>query len=219
MEINVATNVTSLTQIMNAFGKDQLPFAMAQSMNQTAFEMRTQTIERTWPGDVTQRNKRFMRSAMMTTTKRSGNYATKKNLNVTVGNYPKGHKMNRDFMERLAVGGVKKPRGTSLAIPGRDASLPRTAGGAIRKANRPRQLLNRKNVFRITSKGGADLIVRRATKKRYPLQVLYLMDSDGNVKKQFDFYEDAGKQGKISMARNFKKNFKKAQASAKPKRR
>ena len=218
MEINVATNVTSLTQIMNAFGKDQLPFAMAQSMNQTAFEMRTQTIERTWPGDVTQRNKRFMRSAMMTTTKRSGNYATKKNLNVTVGNYPKGHKLNRDFMERLAVGGVKKPRRTSLAIPGRNANLPRTAGGKITTANRPRQILNQKSVVRITSKAGHDLIIRKRTKNKFPA-VLYVMVSDAKIKKQFDFYEDAGKQGKISMARNFKKNFKKAQASAKPKRR
>ena len=104
-----------------------------------------------------------------------------------------------------------------MAIPGRDANLPRTAGGAIKKADRPRQLLNRKNVFRITSKGGADLIVRRPTDKRYPVQVLYLMKPDGSVKKQFDFYEDAGKQGRISMATNFKKNFKKAQASAKPK--
>jgi len=181
--------------------------------------MRTRTIERTWPSDITKRNNQFMKSAMMTTIKRSGNYATKKNLNVTVGNNPKGHKMSREFMERLAVGGVKRPRGRSLAIPGRDANLPRTAGGAIRKANRPRQLLNRKNVFRVTSKGGADLIVRRATKKRYPLQVLYLMNSDGKVNKQFDFYEDAGKQGRISMSTNFKKNFKKAQASAKPKRR
>jgi len=215
MQIQLMDNVSTLTKAIDAFGKDQIPFAAMRTLNEVAKQTRAKVIDKSWPSDVTVRNPRFMRASMMTISKRSGNMATKQNLRVTVGNYPPGHKMHRDYLQRLAVGGVKKPRGTSLAIPGRDGHLRTRASGGVTKANRPRQLLNRKNVFRVTSKKNADLIVRRPTKARYPLQVLYLMERDGNVKKQFDFYDDANMTARRAMRTEFQKQFKAAKRSSK----
>ena len=218
MEIRLLDNVSNLTKAIDAFGKNQIPFAAMRTLNEVAKQTRTRVIDKSWPGDVTVRNPRFMRASMMTISPRSNNIATKNNLRVTVGNYPSGHKMHRDYLQRLAVGGTKRPRGTSLAIPGRDGHLKMRASGGVTKANRPRQILNRKNVFRIKSQKGADLIVRRATKARYPLQVLYLMENDANVRKQFDFYHDANMTARRAMQAEFRKQFSSAKRTAKRKR-
>ena len=61
MQFNVASNISAFTKAMDAFGKNQLPFAYAKAINDTAKDVRGQIIEKTWPNDITQRNKNFMR--------------------------------------------------------------------------------------------------------------------------------------------------------------
>lgn len=215
MEIRLLDNVSTLTKAIDAFGKNQIPFAAMRTLNEVAKQTRARVIDRTWPGDVTVRNTRFMRASMMTISRKSNNMATKTNLSVTIGNHPPGNKMHRDYLQRLAIGGTKRPRGRTLAIPGRDGHLRTRTSGGVTKADRPRQILNRKNVFRIDTHKGRDLIVRRATKARYPLQILYLMEPDATVRKQFDFYHDANSTARRAMKTEFEKQFKAAKRSSK----
>jgi hypothetical protein len=87
--------------------------------------------------------------------------ATVKNLVATVG-----------FLERVPLinkmeeGGIRKPRGRAIAVP---AGVARSARGGITKANRPRAVLSKKNVFSDTI-GGIGGIWRRRGKK---LELLY----------------------------------------------
>lgn len=209
MQINVTSNASTVAKALDAFGKNQMPFAMSQSLNDAAFAVRKDTIERGWPSDITMRNRTFMSAMLMPI--RGENRATKRKLKAIVQNHPSGPR-HRDYLQRLAVGGQKLPRGNNLAIPGRDMRL-RVRGG-VTKANRPRNLLGRKNVFRVKLKSGQDAIVRRASKQRYPLQMLYILEPSGFVRKQFDFYDDANQTARRVMAKSFDKRFKAAKRSA-----
>lgn len=214
LAITLDDNIGYLQMVMDNLGKNQLPFAMAQTLNDAAFEVRQNTIKNTWGQGITERNTNFIKSVMMPI--KGVNRATKKNLRAIVQNYPDGPR-HRDYLQRLAVGGVKTPQGNNLTIPARDLKL-RPRGG-VTKANRPRQLLNRKNVFKQTiSRTGQPAIFRRATKDRYPLQILYVLEPSGSVRKQFDFYDDANAKARYVMQKNFKKNYKRAVSNAKKRR-
>lgn len=213
MNINISSNINAFAKAIDAFGKNQLPFATAMALNDTAKDVRGNTIDRVWPGDVTVRNKRFMQFALTPISRRNAEvYATKKNLRAVVGNTKSDRR--RDYLQRLTTGGIKTPRGRNLAIPARDLTN-RTAGGAVRKADRPRNLLNRKNVF-ITrlAKSGQPAIVRRVGKDRYPLQMLYILEPNGRIKKQFSFYDDANATARRAMGKHFGKRFAQAKRTA-----
>ncbi len=209
MQISVKSNVSAVAKAMDVFGKQQMPFAMAGAINDTAFAVRKDTIERGWPSDVTVRNPRFLSAVMMPI--KGANRANKRNLVATVQNYPSGDR-HRDYLERLAVGGIKTPRGRNIAIPARDVRM--RARGGVTPSNRPRALLGRKNVFRVVLKNGQPAIVRRATKKRYPLQMLYLLEPNGMIRKQFDFYDDANATVRRTIGKNFAKRFAAAKRTA-----
>jgi len=218
MSINVTSNLPAFAKAIDAFGKNQMPFAYAMAINDTAKDVREQIIERSWPSDVTVRNKRFMQAALTPISKRNADvYATKKNLRAVVGNTRP--KMQRDYLQRLTQGGVKTPSGRHLAIPSNQNTLSRTAGGAIRKPDRPRQLMRRKGVFiQKLVKSGDMAILRRVGKDRYPLQMLYLLEPSGQIKKQFGFYDDANTTARRAFGKNFAHAFKRAKATAKRKR-
>lgn len=213
MQINVSSNISTFTKAIDAFGRNQVPFATSRALNTAALDVRNDTIQRVWPSDVIVRKKNFMSAMLMPI--RGDNRATKRRLTAIVQNYPTGRR-HKEYLETLAQGGVKRPiDGRNITIPARGSAL-RNAQGAVPKSRRATAMLNRKNVFRITTgKSGQELIVRRTTKQRYPLQVLYLLTPDGKIRKQFDFYDDGNKTARRSMQKNFAKEFAAAKRSAK----
>ena len=208
-QINVKTNLKTVEKAIDAFGKNQIPFAMANTLNDAAFQIRKNTIENVWTKDVKVNNPSFMKAVMMPI--KGTNRATKRKLRAIVQNYPSGNR-HKDFLQRLAVGGIKSPRGRSIAIPASD--MPLRAKGGVTARNRPRPLLDRPKVFR-QRVGGQDMILQRTTKKPYPLKRLYILEQ-GSVKidNQFSFYEDADRLSQRVMRENFRKNFARAKASA-----
>ena len=207
--INVKTNLKTVEKAIDAFGKNQIPFAMANTLNDAAFQIRKNTIENVWTKDVKVKNPAFMKAVMMPI--KGTNRATKRKLRAIVQNYPSGNR-HKDFLQRLAVGGIKSPRGRSIAIPASD--MPLRARGGVTARNRPRPLLDRPKVFR-QRVSGQDMILQRTTKKPYPLKRLYILEQ-GSVKidNQFSFYEDADRLANKVMRENFRKNFARAKASA-----
>jgi hypothetical protein len=178
---------TNIAQVMARLSKieKQIPYAQSKALNDTAFQIRQQIVQRTYPDSFTVRNTRFINSVLRVET------AKKTNLNARVYD-----KLGRDYLERQAKGGVKTPKGSNLAIPG-VRNMARTAGGAIRKADRPRSLINRKDVFK-TPKA----IMQR--QKGQPLKVLYILEPSANIPKRFPFYEDASKVANTKFKVNYK---------------
>ena len=114
-----------------------------------------------------------------------------------------------DYMVLQETGGIKRPTegGKPIAVP---AAIRKSSTQKITKRNRPRALLAntsaKKRAFIVTFKSGKSAIVRRKTKRRLPLDVLYLLPTktrvgkrlgfedsvEGNVKSGLQFFIDTG---------------------------
>jgi len=209
VSVNLTSNLTEVQKAIDAFGRNQIPFATAMALNDAAFEVRKDTIERVWPSSIRLRNPAFMKAVMMPI--RGENRATKRNLTATVQNFPSGAR-HRDYLQKLAVGGVKRANGRSIAIPAQDMRL-RSRGG-VTKGNRPRALLDKPRVFKQTV-DGQEMILRRQGRDRYPLQRLYILEQQPmRIDDQFDFYGEGMRTARRSMAQNFNKRFAQAKRSA-----
>lgn len=212
MNINVTSNVSAVTKFIDAFGKNQMPFAMSQALNDAAFAVRKDTIERVWPKSVKVNNPAFMKAMLMPI--RGDNRATKKRLRSIVQNYPSGARY-KDYLQRLAVGGIKPVRGRSVAIPAED--MPLRARGGVTARNRPRNALDRPKAFR-QMVGGQEMILERRTKARYPLKRLYLLEQQPiKIDDQFNFYGEANRTARREFQQNFQKRFAAAKRSARRK--
>jgi hypothetical protein len=183
MRLQITSNILD---VMGRFRRmqAQIPFAQSKALNDTAFQIRRQIVQHTYPDSFTVRNSRFINSVLRVET------ANKTNLNARVFD-----KLGRDYLQRQAKGGTKNPKGTNLAIPG-VRNTARTAGGAIRKADRPRSLINRKDVFKTPQ-----AILQR--QKGQPLKVLYILEPSANIPKRFPFYEDATKVANTKFRANY----------------
>jgi len=210
MQINVKSNISTFSKALDAFGSNQIPFATSRALNDAAFAVRKDTIERVWPDSVTVRNPAFLKAVMMPI--RGDNRATKRKLVATVQNYPTGDR-HKEYLQKLTKGYVKTPvNGNSIAIPAKDLRM--RARGGTTAANRPRRLLDRPKVFRNKLPNGQEFIARRVGKQRYPLQMLYLLEPSGVIKKKFSFYEEANATARKAFERNFRKRFAEAKRTA-----
>ena len=205
MNISVKSNISTFAKAMDAFGKNQIPFATAMAMNSTAFDVRKQIVDDTYPNSFTVRNKRFA-SAMFRVEK-----ATKRKLVARVYD-----RLGRDYMVNQAEGGVKRPRGNHIAIPGR--AIKRTASGKIPKGRQPRNVLNSRG-YRTKLQSGQDVIAEQtgmgAAKRQ---RVLYLLENVAHIPKRFPFYEDAARKTRRVFDGHFGRAFRRAVASARPRR-
>jgi hypothetical protein len=201
MQISVKSNISAFAKAMDAFGKNQIPFATHRAINKTAFDVRDEIVKETFPKSFTVRNKRFA-SQMFRVDK-----ATKRNLTARVYD-----RLGRDYMTNQAEGGIKRPRGNNIAIPSRQ--LKRTASGKVPKAKQPRNVLGGRG-YRTTLDSGQPIIAeqtgRGAARKQ---RVLYILENIARIPKRFPFYEDANKTAGRMFDRNFKKSFAFAKQTA-----
>ena len=111
---------------------DQVPFALAQAMNDGVEFARQELIDHTWPQSVTVRNPRFLDAALTT----RGNRATKTNLRVAIED-----RLGRASLPLHAEGGEKRPKGSKLAVPSAAVAARRGVSG-VPKGLRPRAIPN-----------------------------------------------------------------------------
>ena len=175
MDINVESNVSTLMKAMDAFGKDQLPFATSKALNDAAFAVRNTIVEDTFPRSFNVKNKRFAGTTFRVDT------ANKRKLEARVFD-----RLGKDFLAMQESGGTKTPRGNNIAIP---TDQIRVTGRGVAKARRPRQILQSgKRAFKTRSKTGQEIIAQRRGKKRYPLKVLYVLEPQAKINPRFPFY-------------------------------
>lgn len=204
MQINVQSNISTFAKAMDAFGRDQIPFATASALNSTAFDVRKQIVEDTYPNSFTVRNKRFA-SQMFRVDK-----ANKRNLTARIYD-----RLGRDYMVNQAEGGIKRPRGNHIAIPSRQ--IKRTASGKVPKAKQPRNVLGGRG-YRTTLDSGQPVIAEQTGRGAARRQrVLYLLENVARIPKRFPFYEDANRKAGRVFDRNFAKSFAFAKQTARRK--
>ncbi|MES2694179.1 MAG: hypothetical protein V4773_11955 [Verrucomicrobiota bacterium] len=163
---------------------DQVPYALARSLNDAAEVTRSYLISSTWPSSVVVRNQSFLKAALTT----KGARATKENQSVEIYD-----RLNRASLDEHAEGGVKTPRGDNLAIGGRNVR--RGARGVV-ASQRPKVL---KNAFR---KG--DVIYQRVGKNK--LKLMYVLKPSAKIKKDVPFHEDFARVMKSEIVKALPKN-------------
>jgi hypothetical protein len=78
---------------------DQVPFALANSLNDAAFKARQVWVSTTWPSHIEQRNSAFLNAALRV------EKASKTSLTVALTD-----RLQRDYLQRLAKGGIARPK-------------------------------------------------------------------------------------------------------------
>lgn len=201
MRVNVTSNISVLSKAIDAFGKNQMPFATSLALNDTAFAVRSHIVTTTYPQSFEVKSRGFARAMF-----RVGK-ANKRKLSASVYD-----RFEKDYMTNQAEGGIKSKRGRYTAIPAADR--PPVRSRATYDRHKPRTVLSRPRAFKQTV-NGQDMILERRTKKRYPLKRLYLLEEGQiNIPKRFPFYEDGTKMARSAFQRSFGKRFAQAKRTA-----
>lgn len=153
---------------------DQIPFALAGSLNEASNLARRELIEQTWPSHMQVRNARFMAAALTT----KGTRATKKNLRVEIYD-----RLGRGSLALHEQGGVKRPRGASLAIPSKSLQGSRNSKG-IPAGLRPKAL---PQSFR---KGDAIYQRTGGKGKSRGLKLMYTLKPGARITADVPFHQD-----------------------------
>ena len=201
MDINVESNVSTLMKAMDAFGKDQLPFATSKALNDAAKAVRETIVEKTYPQSFEPKSKGFAKAAFFRA------FANKRNLEARVFD-----RLEKDYLVNQAKGGIKQKRGRYVAIPAQER--PKVSGRATYRRVHPRNVLNRPKAF-VQDVNGQPMILERRTKKRYPLKRLYILhDASPKIPKRFPFYEVGVNVAQKTFDKRLPVRFKEAKNSA-----
>jgi hypothetical protein len=200
LSLNVGSNINQVAGWLTAVQRKQLPFATAGALTATAFDVRKHVVEKTFPRDFDLKNQRFAGAVLRV------DKANKRKLSAAVFD-----RLGREYLETQARGGIKRPTGQWIAIP--THHIKRTATGKVGKAKRPRNIVNKPNVF-FRHQGPTPDIVRKPRGKGKQLEVLYQLVPLARIPKRLRFYEDAAKVVQRRMVPNFKKSFEQALKTA-----
>lgn len=181
LEIDISSDIDRVFSEVGDFFRDQIPFAAAGALNDTAFDIRRRIVGSTWPKAVTMRNRVFAGKFFRVLTP----LANKNELMVVVGNIGRiGLSGDFNYLEALADGGTKVPRGNWIAIPVKNAL--RNRGGSIPKSQKP---MNLKNTFIRSSKDGKSrVIIQRSGGETW---ARYILVKRAQIPATFRFEQDA----------------------------
>lgn len=179
-QINLTTDLDAAMRNVDRFFWKQIPFALSGAMNSTMFDVRKKIVTETYPKAFDAKNKRFANVLWRITKK-----ASKRDLHTVMSQV-----LDRDYIVDHITGGVKTPRGRTIAIPAQPNKV-RGASGRVLKRNKPLVIEQRKNHFLVKSKAGAKKFILKRDGKTKQTEVVYRFTNQAKIDKKFRFYEDA----------------------------
>lgn len=199
MKLSVSVDFRSAVASLDNIQRKQVPFAIANTLNDVAFMARHHVVNVTGPRDFQIRNKRFLGVAMQV------EKAKKSNLVAVIYD-----KLGRSFLKVQAEGGTKRPdKPGRFAIPlGKMADKRKSRG--IPKNMRP---LTLPRAFKLRTRGGGEVIARRIGRAK-KLEVLYALKPSAELPQRFDAYEDIEQVVGANISRVFAQQMVRALASA-----
>lgn len=176
---------------------DQIPYALARTLNDAAEHTRSFLIENTWPEHVYVRNQSFLQASLTTKDAR----ATKGDLTVEIYD-----KLNRANLALHSRGGIRRAQSSFLAIGTTHNVAALRGPRGVPKSQRPRALTN---AFR---KG--DVIYQRVKRSgQERLRLMYVLKPQAQIKKDVPFLEDFANEMRQGILDNLAKNVAKAMAT------
>lgn len=204
MEISFETNIREWTAGMTAFQRNQLPFAIASALTETARFDVVPAVER-------QIDRVFEKPVDFTRKGVGFRYANKATLVSTVLIKP----MQAKYLTIEETGGVRTPAGRALVMP---VGQKVNTYGNLPKGTVQR-LLARKDVFsgRINGVGGIwQRVYDRRTKQNH-VKLLIAWEDKASYRPRFGFYDTARLAAQASFPSRFEAAFSKALATARRK--
>lgn len=220
--MTIESDIAGLMQDISDVARKQLPFASAVALTQTAKDGQEAT-RKELKSSLTLRNKWSENGIQI-------NRAEKKAFPATFAEV--GIEQRRAYLiDHIEGNPTRRPRkGSRHAIP---KAIKRTKTGRIPASKHIRKLKQRKDSeypYRggPTKRGGARrepfminsrrtgnlLLVRRTSKSRYPLEVLYAFEDDVQIREAYDMIGSVQKAVNKTYAKNFGKALGKAIATA-----
>ena len=120
---------------------------------------------------------------------------------------PGPKKLGRRAGARKAAQSVKPPTKKASDRPGARKKATGKTGPSNRRTFE-------KKAFKVTFASGQQAIVRRTTKRRGPLKVLYLLERRARIRKTFPFHRDAERVTKARFQRHFNRRLRQALRTA-----
>ena len=211
IQVEVKSNATQLGKALGAVGKKQIPYAIAATLNDLAFDsMREAKSELAESMDL--KNK-FSQSGIQI------NKADKKD-------WPKaraevGIEERRSYLVDHVTGAKRTGNATHGVAVLQDTTL-RSKTGRVPKGKKPgamlktgRRMKGGSKPFIIKKSDGQELIAMRTGKQRYPLQILYAFNRSVKIDKEFAMDEIIRSEVAAGYDRAFNKRMKQALATAK----
>jgi len=201
MGMTVRSNIKDFTRHLNSIQKKQVPFATAQALNDTVFDVRKRIVERTYSRAFDVKNRRFASQAFRVVK------ATKRKQWARLYD-----RLGRGNLALHAKGGTKRAKGRHVAVP--SSNVKRTASGKVSKAKRPRAVIASGKAFKGKTRGGKPVIFAKPRGKRGQVKLLYTLVGSVPVKKQFNFYDVATSTARRAFRHHFSKRLARALATA-----
>lgn len=184
MRVDVTSNIDRINRLHRLYYADQMPFAVSQAINDTAFEFdRRQT--RAMRRGFTTRNRQFTEKAVRVRKSNKRQIP----IQAEVALHPPGSPRTADIWAKFEEGGVKRPRGRALAIP---VGVRRLRAGKVPDRLRP------KNLGLVNGRGRDGTYVvpgvgifqrRRRGRYRRRAKLLYVFASSARIRAALAFEE------------------------------
>ena len=177
MQITLTSDVAKFTKRLTNIRR-QIPFATSKAINATAWDVRTQITQSTYPKSFPDSPSRTSFPAAAFKVKNSN----KHHLQASVYD-----RFETDYLKLHVTGGIKRPKsGRKLAIPTRNVK--RTKKGRATASTSPQRLLSDKGF--IAKSRGASAIVTPVRKK---LRYFYFLHDKARIERRFPFYKDGNR--------------------------
>ena len=191
-DVDITSDIENVIRDVGEMFERQVPFTVAQALNDTAFAVRTRVVGPTYDAAFNTRNTRF--PGVLWGVDKVGMRGSDSQLSqFKTGDINRmtamvRQKLERDYITNHVTGGTKLPRGSSIAVPNGGEAL-RTKSGRIAKRNRPMVITNKKDHFLAKDKSGRKRFIAR--RSGTGLEVVFRFTSAATIKPRFRFYEDA----------------------------
>lgn len=219
MQIKIESNLKEIAARMKA-KQSQIPYAAARSLNDLAFAVRQEIVQKTYPQSFQVKNQRFA-GVLFRYEK-----ATKQRLVAEVyDRIARQGKSNSNYLARQESGGSKTSRASqNVAIPSRELITKQNSQGRVPDKMRPKNLLSQKGFFKTKTKKGTDVIMGRQYSnvtgkvkrgESGKLKVYYILKPRTIIGRNFPFYREAMTFAQRNWLRIFTRNLSAAMKTAK----
>lgn len=193
--VDITSDLDTASGEVADFFRRQMPFVMDNAINSTARDVQRYLESVTIPKAWTNRNKALARAMTRFVPDESGQAGLlnsrskpgKRSVVIGPAAGKGGWLAGEGFAERQVTGGVKKPRGSAVAVPNEGPGLKRLSGGSIPARMKPKNLRGNKKFF---VKGSA--LYERMGAKGDSLRLRYVLAPQAKgTKRLARFYPDA----------------------------